>query len=67
MEGFPKSKKVRKPQFVVVTLSNKQNLVEIRPNKKTSMFWVTGLKCLGRVGTHIFFNYFFFLEKNIIL
>ena len=23
------------------------------------MFWATGLKILGRVGTHIFFNYFF--------
>ena len=40
----------------------------IRPNKKISVFWVTGLKSYfkGRVGTHIFF-YFFFLEKNIIL
>ena len=28
------------------------------------MFWVTGLKILGRVGTHIFF---FLLEKNTIL
>ena len=26
-----------------------------------------GLKTLGRVGTHIFWNYFFFLEKSIIL
>ena len=31
------------------------------------MFTVKGLKILGRVGTHIFFNYLFFLEKNIIL
>ena len=29
---------------------------------KTSVFRVTGLKILGRVGTHIFFNSFFFLE-----
>ena len=33
-------------------------LIKIRPNKKISMFRVTGLKILGRVGTH-FFNYFF--------
>ena len=34
-----------------------------RPNKKICLFWVTGLKILARVGTHIFFNYFFFWEK----
>ena len=34
--------------------------------KKISVFRVTGLKILGRVGTHIFFNYFF-SGKNIIL
>ena len=28
----------------------------IRPNKKISVFQVTGLKILGRVGTHIFFS-----------
>ena len=33
---------------------------------QTSVFWVTGQKILGRVGTHFFFR-FFFLEKNIIL
>ena len=27
----------------------------LRPNKKISVFWVSGLKFLGRVGTHIFF------------
>ena len=27
----------------------------IRPNKKISMFRVTGPKILGRVGTHIFY------------
>ena len=27
----------------------------IRPNKKISVFRVTGMKILGRVGTHIFF------------
>ena len=35
------------------------NLLLIRPNKKISVFRVTGQKILGRVGTHIFFNYFF--------
>ena len=34
--------------------------------KKISVFRVTGLKILGRVGTLIFFNYFF-SGKNIIL
>ena len=29
-----------------------------------SVFRVTGLKILGRVGTHIFFNYFFLCKKN---
>ena len=45
-------------------LKNKLNLVLLpyqyatvclRPNKKLSVFQVTGLKILGRVGTHIFF------------
>ena len=35
----------------------------VRPNKKISVFWVTGLKILGRVGTHIFFNHFLFWKK----
>ena len=30
---------------------------------KISVFWVTGLKILGRVGTCIFFLIIFFLEK----
>ena len=34
----------------------------VRPNKEISVFRVTGLKILGRVGTHIFFS-----GKNIIL
>ena len=33
-----------------------------RPNKKISVFRVTGLKILDRLGTHIVF-YSFFLEK----
>ena len=40
----------------------------LRPNKKISVFQVTGLKILVRVGTYIFFYFlFFFLDKNIIL
>ena len=31
----------------------------LRPNKKISVFRVTGLTILSRVGTHVFFNYFF--------
>ena len=40
--------------------------VFVRPNKKISVSQVTGFKILGRVGTHIFYK-FFFLEKNINL
>ena len=29
--------------------------VNIEPDKKISVFWVTGLKILGWVGTHFFF------------
>ena len=36
----------------------------IRPNKKIIVFRVTGLKILGRVGTH-FFLIIFFREKKI--
>ena len=38
----------------------------VGPNEKISVFRVTGLKILGRVGTHICF-YYFFPGKNIIL
>ena len=34
-------------------------------NKKISVFRVTGLKILGRIGTHIFYFDYFFLEKKI--
>ena len=27
----------------------------VRPNKKISVFWVKGMKILGRLGRHIFF------------
>ena len=36
-----------------------QNALVIRPNNKISVFLVTGLKILGRVGTHILFILFF--------
>ena len=44
-----------------------KNIYNIQPQslgqiKRLSVFRVTGLKILGMVGTHIFFNYFF-LEK----
>ena len=38
----------------------------IRP-KKISFFSGNGSENLGRVGTHIFLNYFIFLQKKIIL
>ena len=40
----------------------KMSLGQIK--KKISVFRVTGLKFLGRVGTHFFFNYIFFLDRN---
>ena len=33
--------------------------LDIKPNKEISAFRVTGLKILGRVGTHIFLIIFF--------
>ena len=47
-------------------ISTYQQTTKVRPNKKISVFRVTGLKILGRVGTHIFFI-IFFLEIKIIL
>ena len=41
--------------------------VFVEPNKKISVFWVTGLKILGRVGTHIFFKKKNSEKKYIIL
>ena len=51
---------------MTVTVNELNELRVIRPKKKISGFRVTGLKILGRVGTHIF-SIIFFLEKNIIL
>ena len=36
-----------------------------RPNKKISMVRVTGLKTIGRVGTHIIFLIISFSEKKM--
>ena len=36
-------------------------------SKKMSVFWVTGLKILGRVGIHFFLIIFFFWKKINIL
>ena len=36
---------------------------QVRPNKEISVFRVTGLKILGRVGIHIFLNSFFSGKK----
>ena len=42
---------------------NNENLTGLfRPNKKISVFRVTGLKILGRVGTHIFFLIYNFMH-----
>ena len=38
----------------------------VRPNKKISVFQVTGPKILGRVA-HIFFQLLFCLEKKLLL
>ena len=37
-----------------------------RPNKKISVFWVTGLKILSRVGTPDFFFILFFLLQKYL-
>ena len=47
-----------------MTSRGKLKKKSIRPNNKISVFRVTGLKILARVGTHIFFI-LFFLEKKI--
>ena len=43
------------------TIQDERRLIIIRPNKKMSVFKVTGLKILGRVGTHI---YIFFKKSG---
>ena len=47
-----------------ISLKKRELITLPRPNtKKLSVFWVTGLKILGRIGTHIFFNYLFSGKK----
>ena len=53
--------KVRQTARMVKRNTGMIHKVQIRPNKKNCVFLATGLKILGRVGTHNFFNYFFFL------
>ena len=49
---------------LLLILIKQWDLALLRPNKKMSVFRVTGLKILGRVCTHIFFLIIFFLEKK---
>ena len=51
--------------FCMLLIDYKQHLV--RPNKKISVFRVTGLTILVRVvGTHIFSNHFFLEKYNFM-
>ena len=36
---------------------------QMRPNKKKSVFPVTGLKILGRIDTHIYLIFFFWKKR----
>ena len=45
---------------------HEENTQTIKPHKKVSVFWVTGLKRLSRVDTHIFLI-LIHLKKNIVL
>ena len=40
----------------ICKLDSRQVMQFLRPNKKNSVIRVTGLKILGRVGTHIFLS-----------
>ena len=52
---------------VFITMIEYKKNIQIRPNKKKRVLRVTGLKILGRVGTHIFVYLCFFSGKNKIL
>ena len=54
-------------QFMYKNKSSLLLISQFRPNKKISVLRVTGLKILGRVGTHIFLINFFSGKKIIIL
>ena len=51
-------------QFFADTLRTNMFTSSIRPDKNISVFPATGLKILGRVGTHIFLIIFFLGKKN---
>ena len=40
--------------------------IKVKPNKKISVFQVTGLKFLGRVGTHVFLVFFSWKKYNFM-
>ena len=63
------AKRFFSPNFKINTpYHHDQPLIDVRPNKKISVFRVMGLKIFGRVGTHIFFfNYFFSGKKNNLM
>ena len=50
-------------QLDLLILEWLENHKSVRPNKKISVFRVKSLNILGRVDTHILFNYFFSGKK----
>ena len=49
--------------FILATNENFKDSSGTWPNKKKSVFRVTGVNISGRVGIQIFFNIFFFWKK----
>ena len=49
---------------VLLSINLGPDCICLRSNKKISVFRLTGLKILGRVGTHIFLIIIFFLKNN---
>ena len=47
---------VKAPRANVAAIGDNNSLLFIWPNKKISVFWLTALEILGRVGSHIFFS-----------
>ena len=61
-------------QTVLLCRTSWRPVLKIENHKMTfpellgpNVFWVTDLKILGKVGTHIFCNYFFFLKKYYLM
>ena len=57
------------PSLLADAISTKISCADpyaLRPNKKISVFRVTGLKILGRAGTHTFLIYFFSIILRIL-